>query len=157
MSIMAISRISSLEQGSAEPQSNMQQQFNNLQKALSTGNLPAAQQAMTGLQANVQNQLQTNGIVASASDNPQSTLRADMQALQDALDSHDLVEAQQSMVKLVQDNQQIASAQQQAQALPGNRPVSALPNTSNGEEESEGPGVSGAAEKETGNLIDVMA
>jgi hypothetical protein len=153
MAIMAISGTSSLGQGSAEPQSSMQQQFNNLQRALSTGNLAGAQQAMTSLQANVQDQLQTNGIRASASDNPQSTLRADMQALQDALDSHDLVEAQQSMIKLIQDMQQIAAAQQEAQLQPGNWPVSAMPNPPNGEDEGEGPGSRG----ETGNFINVMA
>jgi hypothetical protein len=155
MSVTAVSGIYSLGQGQSDQQGGTPQTMNALRNALSSGNLAAAQNAMTQLQAQ-QHQLPTSGIRAAASDDPQSTLRADMLALQNSLDSGDITAAQQSLVKLIQDNQQIASAQQALQAQPGHQPVTALPSPSE-EPNSDDGSAGGATTKETGNLIDVMA
>jgi hypothetical protein len=145
MSVMAISGISSLTPDSSERQSGTQQSMDALRNSLNSGNLAAAQQAIAGLQQDIK--APENGVRASASDNPQSTLRVDRQALQDALDSGDFAAAQQSFLRIVQDSQQIADAQRAQRSQP-----SALPNPGSDDQDD-----SGSASGGTGNLIDVTA
>ncbi len=154
MQIMPISPISS-SQNPPEAQSGARQNLNDLQSALSSGNLVEAQRAITAFAQSVQaNQLPVNGVRAAASDNPESTLRADRQALQSALDAGDVTAAQRSLVRILQDTAQIASAQQALQEGTSNRAVSALRNpdcTDEQDDPAEG------AKNGSGNLIDVTA
>jgi len=71
-----------------------------------------------------------------------------MQALQSALDSGDLPGAQQAFLRMVQDSQQVTKAQSAGQ----DSGTKALPGQTS-EENATGPHL----EKETGNLLDVMA
>jgi hypothetical protein len=145
MSVTAISGIFSLTPDSSDRQSETGQTKDGLRSALNAGNLALAQQAITGLQQDIN--APQNGVRAAASDNPQSTLRVDQQALQEALDSGDLAAAQQSFLRIIEDSQQIADAQRSEKSQPG-----ALPNS-----ESSDPNDSSAASGGVGSLIDVMA
>jgi hypothetical protein len=156
MSIMPISPISSTGEDYSNPQNSMRQNLNNLQSALSSGNLAAAQQAMASFSQGLQADPSANGVRASASDNPQATLRTDRAALQSTLDSGDVTAAQQSLIRIIQDTQEIASAQRAQQAQPGNQAVSALPNLESGDEQNDAAPATGEG-SETAKLIDVMA
>jgi hypothetical protein len=149
MQIMPVSPISS-SQNPPQAQSGPRQNLNDLQSALSSGNLVEAQRAMTAFAQSLQdNQLPVNGVRAAASDNPESTLRSDREALQSALDAGDVTAAQRSLVRILQDTAQIASAQQA-----GDKPVSALPNPDCSDEQDD---PAEGAREGSGNLIDVMA
>jgi len=155
--VVPISLISFSGQGTPRQQSGMQQNLNTLQDALASGNLALAQKAMTQLSQNAeQDKPSANGVVAAAADNPEATLRVDREALQSALDIGDVGAAQQSLIKLVQDTQQIADAQRAVMAQAGNQPVSALPKQSGNDQQDEG-GLGANAEVETAKLVDVMA
>ena len=138
MTIMPISGISSMGDGSPQQQSVMQQDL----KAMQNSSPASGSDTL---------QLQTNGVRASASDNPQSTLRLDREALQSAINSQDLSAEQQSLLRIIADTQQIDAAQKAAPT----QPLSALPKPAQGAldggnpDEGDGP--------QTGQLIDVTA
>ena len=81
-------------------------------------------------------------------------MRNDMKALQSALDAGDVAAAQESMSRIVQDNQDIAKAQK-AQQDPSHQVLSGLPNVSSndpaGQDEAADP------QNTTGILLDVTA
>jgi peptidoglycan hydrolase CwlO-like protein len=158
MSVMAISAVLSQGQDPAEQHNGMRRDLNGLQKALSTGNLAMAQQAMDRLQSDLQNlRPPQNGIRPAASVNPDATMRADMQALQNALDWGDLPAAQQAFVRIQQDTQQIASAQRAEEARPGHQAAQALPQQAGEDgQNGTGPSASAGTAKGRGSLIDVM-
>jgi len=153
MSVTPVSGIVPFSQYEPQQQNGMEQDLKDLQNALNSGDLGAAQQATAGLQGVVENLLPVNGVRASASDNPQEAIRVDLKALQSALDSGDIAEAQQSMARIVQDNQEIAKAQKEQQDDPDRQAWSALPNVAGISPE----GLDGTADsqKETGILLDV--
>jgi peptidoglycan hydrolase CwlO-like protein len=151
MSITAVSAISSYGQDAMQQQSGMRQDVLRLQQALSSGNVAAAQQALSHFEERLQTaQPQQNGIRASAELNPASTMRTDMQALQSALDSGDLAMAEESLARVLQDSQKINAT---PAGLNG-QTASALPKVSEGE---DGLGLSAGLSKTNGNLIDVSA
>jgi hypothetical protein len=153
MAIMAVSGISSLGPDPSEQQSATKQNAGGLGTAISGVN--TAKVTVFGAPQGAHSSgAQVNGIRAAASDNPAYTLRVDLQHMQDALNSGDLPAAQQALVRIIQDTQQIASAQQAAEARPGGQAPSALPNAS--DEQQHGMQPSNAANGK-GNLIDVTA
>jgi hypothetical protein len=134
----------SLQSDSSNSQSVMQEDLNLLKNSSSSDG------QSSGISVH-QDRVQINGIHAAASVDPQATLRVDMQAMQHALDSGDFAGAQKSLMKIIQDSQQINSATKAEQAKPTGKPTSALP--------TGGPDGGGdiALPKDTGNLIDVTA
>jgi hypothetical protein len=101
----------------------------------------------------VQNVPTVNGVRAAPSLDPEHTLRLDKQGLQKALDSGDVTATQHAMVRIVEDNEQIAEAQQKE--AHGENHVSALPQGHDGSENGADP--AGNVKSENGKLLNVMA
>lgn len=155
MSVTAVSAVYLHSQDPLRQQNGLRQDLQNLQKALSSGNLQTAQQALGRFQQDLQvTRPQRNGVRASAAVNPQSTMRSDLQALQSALDSGDLALAQQAMVRIQQDSQQ-SEAPQISRSPSPSQPASALPRQTDPETELDLAGKEQTASK--GNLLDVTA
>lgn len=152
MSVTAVSAVYLYSQDPLRQQNGLRQDLQNLRKALSSGDVKTAQQALSRLQQDLQvTRPQRNGVRESAAVNPQSTMRSDLQALQSALDSGDLALAEQAFVRIQQDSHQVEpqttsssqAASQSASALPKPDPTDELGLAA---EEPEGS---------KGNLIDV--
>jgi len=150
MSVTAVSAISAYSQDPLQQQNGLRQDLLTLQTALSASNVAKAQQALAHFQEDLQSvRPQQNGIRASAQVNPQSAMRADLQALQSALDSGDLAMAEEAFVRVLQDTHKIA----QPQAGLNPQDAKALPNAADG----GGENPAAAQTKTDGKLIDVMA
>jgi len=157
MPVMAISAIFSPGQGPSQQQGALRDDMQGLQKALSAGNLASIQRALNLVSQDVQGiRPPLNGVRPQPEVNPAATMRADLDALQSALNSGDLPAAQRAFVRMQQDSQQISTASQQpGKGTSANAP-SALPspnkeNAPNGTGPSETDGSQGS----TGSLIDV--
>ncbi len=156
MSVTAVSAVYLHSQDPLRQQNGLRQDLQNLQKALSSGNLKTSQQALSRLQQDLQvTRPQRNGVRASAAVNPQSTMRSDLQALQSALDSGDLALAQQAIARIQQDSQQAEAPQTASRIQSASQPASALPRQTDPASELDLAG----KEQETskGNLVDVTA
>jgi hypothetical protein len=149
MSVAAIGAIFSRDADPAQQQSGLRVDLRGLQKALASGSLAAAQQAFSRFQQDLQGiRPQTGGVRPSADVNPQSTTRADAEALQKALNSGDLPAAERAFIRLQQDSQQIAAASaQQENPITGqsSQAAKALPEQSgeSNQRSQEGNGGSG--------------
>ena len=98
MSVTAVSAIASYSRDPLRQQNDLRQDLLVLQRALSLGYLPSAQQALSHFQQDLESlRPQQNGVRASAEANLASTMRSDLQALQSALDSGDLAMAEESL------------------------------------------------------------
>ena len=90
---------------------------------------------------------QQNGIRASAEVNPGSTMRADLQALQSAMDSGDLAMVEEAFIRVQEDVHKITG--------PPSEGPSALPPPGSG---ADALGPAGPkSEQSNGNLVDVSA
>ncbi len=142
MSVTAVSAISLDARDASQQQDGDRQALLNLQGALSSGNLAAAQRALVNFQQNLQSSRpRQNGVQVSAEVNPQSARRADMQALQSALDSGDLAMAEQAFVRLQQDS----------------RPSGASSNPASLAQDSFAPSASDPSAQSKGGLVDFTA
>jgi hypothetical protein len=153
VSVTAVSAISQIQDSPRREHDAMQQASNDLQQASSAGSLEQAQKAAEQATQHVEDMRPPeNGVRPAPSVNPEATRRVDMQVLQSALDSGDLPAAQEALVRMEQDSQQISSLQQDGQNLA----ASAL-SSMNGPQNDAGMSAGSQPEKTTGNLIDVMA
>jgi hypothetical protein len=155
MSVTAVSAINSYTQDPGQQQNGWRQDLQSLQQALSAGSLTTAQQALSRFQQDLQGtRPQQSGVRASAAVNPRSTMRGDLQAMQDALDSGDLAMAEEAFVRIQQDGQLAAVASQGLAGEPARQPSGSLPKN----EQAGDAGLSAdAMQKSNGNLIDVTA
>lgn len=147
MSVTAVSAVYSYSQDPLRQENGLRQDLLTLQQALSLGNVTGAQQALSHFQQDLQSiQPQQNGIRASAEVNPASTMRADLQALQSALDSGDLAMAEEAFVRVQQDSQRITG------------PGAGLRGQPEGEHSGyDAAGLPAAQSKTNGNLVDLSA
>lgn len=152
MSVTAVSAIASYSRDPLRQQNDLRQDLLVLQRALSLGYLPSAQQALSHFQQDLESlRPQQNGVRASAEANLASTMRSDLQALQSALDSGDLAMAEEAFVRMQQDSHQIAG---RAASDPQTSETSgALPKDAN--DGTDGLTLTGAESK--GSLIDLKA
>jgi len=157
MSVTAVSAISLYSQDPLQQQGGLRQDLLTLQQALSAGNLNSAQQALVRFQQDLQSaRPQQNGIRSSAAVAPGRTMRADLQAVQAALDSGDLAMAEEALVRMQQDSQQIGGTQAGVKGQRSGMTASALRKDADGGDDAVG--LAGPqSEKTNGNLIDVSA
>jgi hypothetical protein len=157
MSVAAISAIFSRDTDPSQQQSGLRLDLRGLQKALSSGNLEAAQRAFSRFQQDLQAiRPQQSGVRPSAEVNPGATAREDLEALQKALNSGDLPAAERAFLRLQQNKQAIAAVGQQKNPLTGTaaRTLKAMPQTN---KESSQSSLNGETKLSTSEGVDVFA